>query len=155
MEIRAFVVRGNQGLQGKTGIAVCSTLSGNRRTSRSSVRHRSSVERPFHQHSNLDHMTTYPTQSELLNCLTEIASVAGDTTGMPFRVDVIPLNGKPPMYSVMIKSPAKDLLRRQIGQILGRGFALGATSFMLSGAEALALIKQRAPQPQSGVTADK
>ncbi len=100
-------------------------------------------------------MATYPTQPELLNCLTHIASVAGDTTGMPFRVDVIPLNGKPPMYSVMIKSPAKDLLRRQIGQILGRGFALGATSFMLSGAEALALVKQQAPQSQAGATADK
>jgi hypothetical protein len=89
-------------------------------------------------------MTTYPSQSELLSCLTHIASVAGDTTGLPFRVDVIPLNGKPPMYSIMIKSPAKDLLRRQIGQILGRGFALGATSFMLSGSEALTLVKQQA-----------
>ena len=88
-------------------------------------------------------MTTYPSQSELLNCLTHIASDAGDTTGLPFRVDVIPLNGKPPMYSIMIKSPAKDLLRRQIGQILGRGFALGATSFMLSGSEALTLVKQK------------
>ena len=48
--------------------------------------------------------------------------------------------GKPPMYSVMIKSPAKDLLRRQIGQILSRPFALGATSFMLTGSEAASLV---------------
>jgi hypothetical protein len=88
-------------------------------------------------------MTAYPSQSELLNCLTTIASTAGDTTKLPFRVDVIPLNGKPPMYSVMIKSPAKDLLRRRIGTILGRGFALGATSFMLSGSEAISLVGKK------------
>jgi len=40
----------------------------------------------------------------------------------------------------MIKSPAKDLLRRQIGQILSRPFALGATSFMLTGSEAVSLV---------------
>jgi hypothetical protein len=85
-------------------------------------------------------MNEYPTQSELLSCLTNIANVAGDTTNVPFRVDVIPLHGKPPMYSVMIKSPAKDLLRRQIGQILSRPFALGATSFMLTGSEAASLV---------------
>ena len=87
-------------------------------------------------------MNEYPTQSELLTCLTNIANVAGDTTNVPFRVDVIPLHGKPPMYSVMIKSPAKDLLRRQIGQILSRPFALGATSFMLTGSEAASLIER-------------
>ena len=86
-------------------------------------------------------MNEYPTQSELLSCLTNIANVAGDTTNVPFRVDVIPLHGKPPMYSVMIKSPAKDLLRRQIGQILSRPFALGATSFMLTGSEAASLVE--------------
>lgn len=87
-------------------------------------------------------MKEYPTQSELLSCLTSLATVAGDSTQVPFRVDVIRLHGKPPMYSVMIKSPAKDLLRRQIGQILTRPFALGATSFMLTGGEALTLIEQ-------------
>jgi hypothetical protein len=46
------------------------------------------------------------------------------------------------MYSVMIKSPAKDLLRRQIGQILSRPFALGATSFMLTGSEAASLVER-------------
>jgi len=85
-------------------------------------------------------MSEYPTQTELLSCLTHIASVAGDTSQAPFRVDVIPLHGKPPMYSVMIKSPDKDLLRRQIGQILARPFALGATSFMLTGSEAASLV---------------
>jgi hypothetical protein len=87
-------------------------------------------------------MNEYPTQSELLSCLTSIANAAGDTTIVPFRVDVIPLHLKPPMYSVMIKSPSKDLLRRQIGQILSRPFALGATSFMLTASEASSLVER-------------
>jgi hypothetical protein len=91
-------------------------------------------------------MNGYPTQTELLSCLTNIANVAGDTSNIPFRVDVIPLHGKPPMYSVMIKSPAKDLLRRQIGQILSRPFALGATSFMLTGSEAVSLVGHAQPK---------
>jgi hypothetical protein len=90
-------------------------------------------------------MNEYPTQSELLSCLTNLANVAGDTTNVPFRVDIIPLHGKPPMYSVMIKSPHKDRLRRQIGSILSRPFALGATSFMLTGNEAASLIKHGHP----------
>ena len=85
-------------------------------------------------------MTDYPTQSELLSYLTTLAGTTGDPTQVPFRVDIIPAHGKPPMYSVMIKSPAKDLLRRQIGQILSRPFALGATSFMLTGSEAVSLV---------------
>lgn len=87
------------------------------------------------------HMTEYPTQSELLSCLTTIATAVGDTSLEPFRVDIVPLHGKPPMYSVMIKSPARDLLRQQIGHILSRPFALGATSFMLTSTEAQSLIK--------------
>ncbi|HVY06500.1 MAG TPA: hypothetical protein VHB46_11040 [Burkholderiales bacterium] len=94
--------------------------------------------------------TSYPTQSELLNCLVAIANDAGDTTQLPFRVDVIPLNGKPPMYSIMIKSPAKDLMRRQIGQLLGRNFALGATSFMISGSEAMSLVNKQPSTSQAG-----
>ena len=44
-------------------------------------------------------------------------------------------------YSVMIKSPHNDRLRQQIGTIPSRPFALGATSFMLTGNEAISLIK--------------
>jgi len=90
-------------------------------------------------------MTQYPTQTELLSYLTSLASATGDPTQVPFRVDVIPAHGKPLMYSVMIKSPHKDRLRRQIGNILSRPFALGATSFMLTGNEAASLIKHGLP----------
>jgi len=90
-------------------------------------------------------MTQYPTQAELLSYLTTLAGVTGDPTQVPFRVDIIPAHGKPPMYSVMIKSPHKDRLRQQIGSILSRPFALGATSFMLTGNEAAALIKHGHP----------
>ena len=45
----------------------------------------------------------------------------------------------------MIKSPHKDRLRQQIGSILSRPFALGATSFMLTGSEAVSLIKHGQP----------
>jgi hypothetical protein len=86
-------------------------------------------------------MNSYPTQAELLDCLTSLAGAAGDPTRTPFRVDLIPAHGKPPMYSVMIKSPEKDRLRKQIGQILSRPFALGATSFMLTGQEASSLVR--------------
>ncbi len=85
-------------------------------------------------------MTEYPTQSELESCLKNIATETGDVSLMPFRVDVVARHDKPPMYSVMIKSPDKDRLRQQIGQILSRSFALGTTSFMLTSSEATSLI---------------
>jgi hypothetical protein len=83
----------------------------------------------------------YPTQSELENCLKSLAGEAGDSSISPFRVDIVPLHAKPPMYSVVIKSPSRDLLRQRIGHILTRRFALGATSFMLTGSEAVSLLK--------------
>ena len=87
-------------------------------------------------------MTDYPTPSELEGCLKKIAIETGDVTLVPFRVDIVAQQGKAPMYSVMIKSPDKDRLRQQIGKILSRSFALGTTSFMLTGTEALALIER-------------
>ena len=85
-------------------------------------------------------MTDYPTQSELESCLKTIATETGDASLTPFRVDVVARHDKPPMYSVMIKSPDKDRLRQQIGQLLSRSFALGTTSFMLTSSEATSLI---------------
>ena len=85
-------------------------------------------------------MTEYPTQSELESCLKTIATETGDVSLTPFRVDVVARHDKPPMYSVMIKSPDKDRLRQQIGQLLSRSFALGTTSFMLTSSEATSLI---------------
>ena len=87
-------------------------------------------------------MTDYPTQSELESCLKAIATETGDVSLTPFRVDVVPRHGKPPMYSVMIKSPDKSLLRQQIGHILSRSFALGTTSFMLTSSEAISLLER-------------
>ena len=85
-------------------------------------------------------MTEFPTQSELESCLKTIATETGDVSLTPFRVDVVARHDKPPMYSVMIKSPNKDRLRQQIGQILSRSFALGTTSIMLTSSEATSLI---------------
>ena len=85
-------------------------------------------------------MTEFPTQSELESCLKTIATETGDVSLTPFRVDVVARHDKPPMYSVMIKSPDKDRLRQQIGQLLSRSFALGTTSFMLTSSEATSLI---------------
>ena len=87
-------------------------------------------------------MTNYPTQTELERCLKMIATETGDVTLVPFRVDIVAQHDKAPMYSVMIKSSDKDRLRQQIGQILSRSFALGTTSFMLTGSEALALLER-------------
>jgi hypothetical protein len=86
-------------------------------------------------------MSQYPTAAELLACLSSLAGVAETEIKKPFRVDMIRTHGKPPMYSVMIKTVEKDPLRTRIGQILVRPFALGATSFMLSSSEAESLIK--------------
>ena len=87
-------------------------------------------------------MTDYPTPSKLERCLKMIATEAGDVTLAPFRVDLVAQQDKAPVYSVMIKSPDKDRLRQQIGQILSRSFALGTASFMLTGSEAVALLER-------------
>lgn len=91
-------------------------------------------------------MTDYPTQSELETCLKTIATETGDASLTPFRVDVVARHDKTPVYSVMIKSPDKDRVRQQIGQILSRSFALGTTSFMLTSSEAIALIQRGRPE---------
>jgi hypothetical protein len=85
-------------------------------------------------------MSEYPTSEELLTCLSHLAGASTAEGRKPFRVDLIRTHGKPPMYSVMIKAAEKDLLRMRIGQIITRQFALGATSFMLTGSEAQSLI---------------
>jgi len=84
----------------------------------------------------------YPTQSEVQECLKTLAQEAGDATVHPFRVDLVPLHGKPPMYAVVILSAAKEPLRQKLSQILSRGFSLGVSSFMLTGNEAVTLLKR-------------
>lgn len=89
-------------------------------------------------------MNEFPTSDELLACLSSLAGVTSKESREPFRVDLIRTHGKPPMYSVMIKAAEKDLLRMRIGKIITRQFALGATSFMLTGGEARTLIAHEA-----------
>ncbi|HZP86460.1 MAG TPA: hypothetical protein VFB54_06540 [Burkholderiales bacterium] len=82
----------------------------------------------------------YPTESDLDSCLKNIASQAGDATAIPFRTNMVRLHGKPPMYSVVILSPAREPLRQRLGQILARNFSLGVTSLMLSVSDVQALM---------------
>jgi hypothetical protein len=85
----------------------------------------------------------YPTSVEVETCLKNVATEVGDSTATPFRVDILPVyGGKPPMYTVVILSPAKERLRQGVGQILNRSFSLGVGSFTLKGAEAAILVSK-------------
>jgi len=85
----------------------------------------------------------YPSKTEVEECLKSLAAEIGDPTAHPFRVDLVPLHGgKPPMYAVVILAAAKEPLRQKLSQILSRGFSLGVSSFMLTGNEAITLLKR-------------
>ena len=85
----------------------------------------------------------YPTSSELQACLKHLATGVACAVDKPFRVDMLPVyGGKPPMYTVVILSPAKERLRERLGEILNRSFSLGVGSFILKGPEALLLISK-------------
>jgi hypothetical protein len=89
----------------------------------------------------------YPSKSEVEECLKTLAMETGDATVHPFRVDLVPLHGgKPPMYAVVILAASKEPLRQKLSQILSRGFSLGVSSFMLTGNEAVTLLKRYRPQ---------
>jgi hypothetical protein len=82
----------------------------------------------------------YPAESDLESCLRKIAYEAGDSSGSPFRINMVRLHGKPPMYSVVILSPKREPLRQRLGQLLSRNFSLGVTSIMLTVADAQNLL---------------
>ena len=85
----------------------------------------------------------YPTSSQLQVCLKNLASGLSCSEDRPFRVDMLPVHGgKPPMYTVVILSSAKERLREKLGEILHRSFSLGVGSFTLKGPEALLLISK-------------
>ena len=85
----------------------------------------------------------YPTSAELQACLKNLAIGVADSVDTPFRVNILPVyGGKPPMYTVVILSPAKERLRQKLGEILNRSFSLGVASFTLNGAEAVLLISK-------------
>jgi hypothetical protein len=82
----------------------------------------------------------YPSESELEACLRTVAVEAGDMSGAPFRISIVRLHGKPPMYSVVILSASKEPMRQRLGKILSRNFSLGVTSIFLTVAEVESLM---------------
>jgi hypothetical protein len=82
----------------------------------------------------------YPAESDLETCLRKIAFETGDSSSSPFRINMVRLHGKPPMYSVVILSPKREPLRQRLGQLLSRNFSLGVTSIMLTVSDAQNLL---------------
>jgi hypothetical protein len=82
----------------------------------------------------------YPAETDLESCLRKIAYETGDKSSIPFRINMVRLHGKPPMYSVVILSAKREPLRQRLGQILSRNFSLGVTSIMLNVSEAQSLL---------------
>jgi len=79
----------------------------------------------------------YPPASALEERLKLLAIEAGDATPRPFRVDLVRVQGgKPPFYSVVIRSSAKAPLREIVEQLLDRRLTCGISSFMLRAEEA-------------------
>lgn len=83
----------------------------------------------------------YPTPEQIESSLKILAHEAGDTSEAPFRVDIVRrYGGKPPVYTVMIRSSEKELIRERLGEVLNRSFSLGGTSFALNIVEAQAIL---------------
>ena len=79
----------------------------------------------------------YPLASALEERLKLLAFEAGDATPRPFRVDLVRVQGgKPPFYSVVIRSSAKASLREIVEQLLNRKLTCAISSFMLKAEEA-------------------
>jgi hypothetical protein len=84
----------------------------------------------------------YPTSTEIENCLKGVATEVGDTTEAPFRVDVVAqYGGKPPLYTVVMRSAEKEPIRKKLAQMLNRKFSLGGTSFALDVSEAQVILQ--------------
>ena len=82
----------------------------------------------------------YPAESDLETCLRKIAFETGDASNAPFRINMVRLHGKPPMYSVVILSPKREPLRQRLGQLLSRNFSLGVAAIMLTVHDAQSLL---------------
>jgi hypothetical protein len=83
----------------------------------------------------------YPQASALEERLKHFAVEVGDVTPKPFRVDVVRVHGgKPPIYSVVIRSSAKEPLRKKLEQLLNRPLTCGISSFMLKADEATRIV---------------
>ena len=87
----------------------------------------------------------YPHPSAIEARLKQFAAELGDCSARPFRVDVVAVHGgKPPVYSVVIRSSAKELLRDRLAQLLNRKLTCGINSFMLQTHEAELLLNDPA-----------
>jgi hypothetical protein len=85
--------------------------------------------------------TDYPQASALEERLKHLAIELGDATHKPFRVDLVRVHGgKPPIYSVVIRSSAKEALRNRLEQVLNRSLTCGISSFMLQAEEAQRIV---------------
>jgi hypothetical protein len=93
----------------------------------------------------------YPSKDELEAVLRSLAEQAGDLTARPFRVDPLPVHGSgSPMYTVVILSRQRSLLRDKLSDILHRSFAMGTGSFVLKASEVVALVSHGGQQPSDG-----
>ena len=83
----------------------------------------------------------YPQASALEARLKQVAVEVGDSTAQPFRVDLVLVHGgRPPVYSVVIRSSGKESLRHRLEQLLDRKLTCGISSFMLQLHEAERLL---------------
>jgi hypothetical protein len=89
----------------------------------------------------------YPQAVAVEARLEQVAAELGDSTARPFRVDLVRVHGgKPPVYSVVIRSSAKAVLRCRLEQLLDRKLTCGISSFMLQAHEVERLLLN----PRSG-----
>ena len=89
----------------------------------------------------LELLMEYPHPSLIESRLKQLAIELGDATVQPFRVDLVRVHGgKPPVYSVVIRSSAKESLRNRLEQLLNRKLTCGISSFMLQSHEAERLL---------------
>jgi hypothetical protein len=93
----------------------------------------------------------YPSKDELEAVLRTLAKQAGDPSTRPFRIDPLPVHGGgSPMYTVVLLSQQKSLLREKLSDVLHRSFAVGTGSFVLKASEVVTLISHGAQQPHDG-----
>ncbi len=84
----------------------------------------------------------YPAAAEVERCLNLLANAIGDKTDSPFRVDMVArYGGKPPVYTVIIRSANKEPIRRKLSEVLTRSFSMGPTSFALKMTEVQAILQ--------------
>jgi hypothetical protein len=83
----------------------------------------------------------YPQATALEQRLQQLAAEIGDATPKAFRIDMVRVHGgKPPVYSLVILSYAKEPLRRMLEQLLERPLTCGVSSFMIRADEARQMV---------------